>query len=345
MTEKKKKPPGGKAARPQIDTAALLDRVDIVEVINARVPLAKSGAEYEACCPFHDEKTPSFKVSPSKQFYNCFGCGANGDAIKFLMEHDGLTFLDACRALGADVPESNAPPADRQPKRSDTGAKSSASADSAGGAGARGEKKRTEWVPILPVVSLLAGLGAAWTNARNWRAPLIAFVVFGLASNFVVLVSGPLGDNRFLADYGVLRRDPLRVDAWHLYLNEHTGEVAGVLLVGDAQPFDLEVPALYNTVFDDSVLEQLVGGRTPDEARRALAERGISHVYVNWGEVHRYRSPGNYGITEFIQPEVFDRLVAAGVLEALPPITDHRGQVFRVVAAAGRAQDAAAPQR
>lgn len=143
MTEKKN---NGRGSHPKIDTAALLSRVDIVEVIGSRITLAKSGAEFEACCPFHNEKTPSFKVSPSKQFYNCFGCGANGDAIKFLQEHDGLTFLDACRALGADVPESNAPPAERQPKREGAAAKSSASADSAGGAEARGEaKKKTGW--------------------------------------------------------------------------------------------------------------------------------------------------------------------------------------------------------
>lgn len=154
MANKKNRPGEGASARPtQIDTKALLSRVDIVEVINARVELRKSGAEFEACCPFHNEKTPSFKVSPTKQFYNCFGCGANGDAIKFLMEHDGLTFLDACRELGADVPEPNTTPAERQPKRDGAAAKPSAPADSAGGAEARdgGEKKRTDWVPILPV--------------------------------------------------------------------------------------------------------------------------------------------------------------------------------------------------
>ena len=62
----------------QIDTAALLANVDIVAEIDKRVPLKKSGAEFEACCPFHSEATPSFKVSPSKQFYQCFGCGAHG---------------------------------------------------------------------------------------------------------------------------------------------------------------------------------------------------------------------------------------------------------------------------
>lgn len=86
-----------------IDTAALLARVDIVEVIDSHVPLTKDGAEYKACCPFHSEKTPSFKVSPDKQIYHCFGCGANGDAIAFLQAYQGISFREACAALGADT--------------------------------------------------------------------------------------------------------------------------------------------------------------------------------------------------------------------------------------------------
>jgi DNA primase len=86
----------------------LLSRVDIVEVIDARVPLKKAGREYEACCPFHGEKTPSFKVSPSKQFYHCFGCGVHGTAIGFLMEFDHLDFVEAIEELakqaGVTVP-------------------------------------------------------------------------------------------------------------------------------------------------------------------------------------------------------------------------------------------------
>jgi hypothetical protein len=196
------------------------------------------------------------------------------------------------------------------------------------------------WIPILPVAALLAGMGASWSDDRWWRVPLACFLAIGLLANFVVLTSGVIADNRFLADLSTLRRDPERVNPWHLYLNAHAGEVTGVLLVGDAQPFDLEVPALYNTVFDDSILEQLVGGRSPEEARHALAARNISHVYVDWSEVNRYRSPGNYGITDFIQPDVFDRLVAAGVLAEFPRIKDNPDQMFRVVPASSeRASD------
>ena len=77
----------------------LLARADIVEIIDSRVPLKKAGREYKGCCPFHDEKTASFTVSPGKQFYHCFGCGAHGTAIGFLMEHDHLGFREAIEEL------------------------------------------------------------------------------------------------------------------------------------------------------------------------------------------------------------------------------------------------------
>lgn len=140
----------------QVDTAALLARVDIVEVVNARVPLTKNGVEYEACCPFHTEATPSFKVSVTKQFYHCFGCGAHGDAIGFIQEHDGVNFLEACRALGADV---GALVADTNTPRAASTPAASASNEGTGETPAPGkretpsgdDKPRTQWVPVLPV--------------------------------------------------------------------------------------------------------------------------------------------------------------------------------------------------
>ena len=81
----------------------LLNRVDIVDVIDKSVPLKKAGANYSACCPFHNEKSPSFTVSPSKQFYHCFGCGAHGTAISFVMEHNGLGFIEAVNELASMV--------------------------------------------------------------------------------------------------------------------------------------------------------------------------------------------------------------------------------------------------
>jgi DNA primase len=81
----------------------LLSRIDIVDVIDRSVPLKKAGANYVACCPFHSEKTPSFTVSPSKQFYHCFGCGAHGTAVGFLMEHGGKSFPEAIEELARDA--------------------------------------------------------------------------------------------------------------------------------------------------------------------------------------------------------------------------------------------------
>ena len=81
----------------------LLGRIDIVDVVNKRVPLKKAGREYTACCPFHNEKTPSFTVSPIKQFFHCFGCGEHGDVISFVMKHDNLSFMDTVELLAADA--------------------------------------------------------------------------------------------------------------------------------------------------------------------------------------------------------------------------------------------------
>ena len=81
----------------------LLNRVDIVEMINKVVPLKKTGKNYMACCPFHKEKTPSFSVNPQKQFFKCFGCGAAGSAIGFVMRYEGLTYPEAIRKLADSV--------------------------------------------------------------------------------------------------------------------------------------------------------------------------------------------------------------------------------------------------
>ncbi|MGH8219901.1 MAG: DNA primase, partial [Steroidobacteraceae bacterium] len=96
----------------------LIARANILEVVGSRVALKKAGREYKACCPFHDEKTPSFWVSPEKQFYHCFGCGAHGTALSFLMEHDRLPFPEAVEelaaSLGLEVPRESGAPAPRR---------------------------------------------------------------------------------------------------------------------------------------------------------------------------------------------------------------------------------------
>jgi DNA primase len=102
---------------PQSFIQELLARVDVVEVVGRYVQLKKGGANFMGLCPFHGEKSPSFSVSPSKQFFHCFGCGKNGNAIGFLMEHAGMSFPEAVKDLaqqvGLQVPEDDASPEDR----------------------------------------------------------------------------------------------------------------------------------------------------------------------------------------------------------------------------------------
>lgn len=105
-------------AIPQSFIQELLNRVDVVDVVGRYVQLKKGGANFMGLCPFHGEKSPSFSVSPSKQFYHCFGCGANGNAIGFLMEHAGMGFVEAVKDLagqiGLQVPDDDISPQDRE---------------------------------------------------------------------------------------------------------------------------------------------------------------------------------------------------------------------------------------
>lgn len=109
---------------PQTFIDDLISRVDIFDVIDTRVPLKKAGREYQACCPFHDEKTPSFTVSPNKQFYHCFGCGAHGTAIGFLMDYEHMEFVEAieelAHSIGLDVPREEGGSETSGPKKSET---------------------------------------------------------------------------------------------------------------------------------------------------------------------------------------------------------------------------------
>ncbi len=102
---------------PQTFVQELLARADVVEIVGRYVPLKKGGANFMGLCPFHSEKSPSFSVSPTKQFYHCFGCGKTGNAISFLMEHAGMSFVEAVQDLaqqfGMKVPEDDASPQDR----------------------------------------------------------------------------------------------------------------------------------------------------------------------------------------------------------------------------------------
>lgn len=193
------------------------------------------------------------------------------------------------------------------------------------------------WVPALPLLALLAGLGATWSAARWWRVTLVSFLLFTTVANLVFSAVGTLGDNRYLDPLDFLRADPMRVPPWIAHLNDEIPSSSKVLAVGDAAVFDVEIPVLYNTVFDDSLLEQLITAgdstelRPPDEIRAALAAAGVSHLYVHWGEIDRYRQPGNYGFPDFVTPALFTRLTEQGVLSPqAQTFADGRVQIFTV---------------
>ncbi len=167
------------------------------------------------------------------------------------------------------------------------------------------------WIPALPFAALLAGVGVTWRSDAWWRRIAAAIVCWGLAWNFLVLV-GMLAPPKLLVDLKSLQADSDRIHPAQLYLNEHVPQGKSVLLVGDAEPFDLQVPALYNTCFDDSIFEQLMKNKSKEDRLAALHERNISHIYVHWGEIARYRN--TYGYTDYVTPAVFRELVEQGVL-------------------------------
>ncbi|MEX0712730.1 MAG: hypothetical protein WD278_10295 [Pirellulales bacterium] len=186
------------------------------------------------------------------------------------------------------------------------------------------------WIPALPVAALLAGVGASWSASLGWRRIVTAVLICGLMANLLFVVSGAGGYNAYFVQLEKLRNSPGRADPWHLMLNNIVPPGSGVLMVGDAQVFDLEVPVLYNTVFDESVFVQICQGRSAEEIRQALLDRQISHVYVHWGEIARYRRQGNYGFPTFVQPALFEQLVQHGVFDAPLQSAFHRGKVYPV---------------
>ena len=152
----------------------LIARADIVEVVGRRVQLKKAGREFKACCPFHDEKTPSFTVSPAKGFYHCFGCGAHGTAIGFLMEFDHMSFVEAIESLantmGVEVPRNES---DRPARRYDELFTLMASVESHWKNALRDNQGAVEYVKQRGIDGTTAkrfGLGFApdgWSNVLN----------------------------------------------------------------------------------------------------------------------------------------------------------------------------------
>ena len=183
------------------------------------------------------------------------------------------------------------------------------------------------WVPMLPLLALLAGLGGD-RLCRSLPAVVLPLVLL-MTTLFGVLAGSSqlLGDNRFFVSLEQLRDGPPVAGELedshhahvHRYLNRHVPSPGGkVLLVGDAEPFDLRVPVLYNTCFDESIFEQLMRDRDAQQRLAVLRKHEITHVFVYWRLIDRYRELGNYGFTDYVTRDfVQQELVQTGILHPL----------------------------
>jgi hypothetical protein len=171
------------------------------------------------------------------------------------------------------------------------------------------------WLPLLPALAVLAGLGADWTRHWVWSTLLGLLLALTLLINLSYCSTALVGFNEWTGDLLALRkRVPRLLNPPLVQLDETLPDGARALLVGQAAVFHLNRPIVYNTVFNEETFETLTRDRTPAQVRQDLKARGITHVYIDWYEIARYRSPGNYGFTAYVTPEVFARLVAEGVL-------------------------------
>ena len=172
------------------------------------------------------------------------------------------------------------------------------------------------WLPLLPPLAVLAGLGADWTRSRWWAAATASVIGLSLLTNFTYVSTALAGLNQWTDSYDDLRFEVPRMADRHLArLDDDLQPGAKVLLVGQASVFPMRHAIVYNTVFDPETIETIARGRHPDAIAAELDRRGITHVYVDWHQIRRLRSPGNYGFTDFVTPELFADLVRSGVLE------------------------------
>lgn len=196
------------------------------------------------------------------------------------------------------------------------------------------------WVPAIPLMALLAGVGATWSPTSVWRRFMAVVLAVMLVVNFVFITAPGLADNRYFVsleqlrdDLRLVQGDQQRAIAFR-YLCNHVPAGAQVLMVGEAAVFSLRVPALYNTCFDECVFERIFRGRDEAERRARLSELGVSHVYIDWAELRRYRQPGNYGYSSYVTRSlVHGELVQKQQLlrrVSVPDLDPRIGEIFAV---------------
>lgn len=186
------------------------------------------------------------------------------------------------------------------------------------------------WLPILPVLAVLAGLGADWCRRVEWTALLSVILGLSLVTCLVYDSTALAGLNEWTGDLNALRRTvPRDLNPPLAALDARLPADARILLVGQASVFHLRHRVLYNTVFNRERIEDLSRGRDAEAFRRALHGLGVTHVYVDWHEIERYRQPGNYGYTDYVTPERFAAWVAAGVLDR-PLAIGQQQDLYRV---------------
>ncbi|MCA9014418.1 MAG: hypothetical protein KDA77_03710 [Planctomycetaceae bacterium] len=186
------------------------------------------------------------------------------------------------------------------------------------------------WVPMIPVVAVLAGIGATWSSQRIWNISLSIAILFSSLFNLGIATSGLSGYNAYLDDLNYARKFAISITGPEIMqLNQmQLGPKQVVLSVGDAELFYAEFPVIYNTVFDHETFQQwtakpeldipddLLSLKPAAEIKQKFKEEQIAYVYVNWAEILRYRL--TYGFTSYVTPPRFEQLVKEGVLE--PPL-------------------------
>jgi hypothetical protein len=171
------------------------------------------------------------------------------------------------------------------------------------------------WLPMLPCLAILAGLGADWSARWSWRILRGLILAAALLCNFIDCSTALTGLNEWTGNLSFLRHDlPRRLNPPLATIDRELPPSARILLVGQAAVFHVNHRILYNTVFNPETIEVLASGKTPAEFHRALKDRGITHIYVDWKEINRHRDPDGYGFTPFVTRERFAAWTHAAIL-------------------------------